>query len=260
MSDANGTLPPSRSNSIEERRAAQRKMLGAFIALSLGLHIGLAAGWLFFPDLTPRRPIDLDDAVVKTKLVKLGKPRDEKLLPRLQASAPPPDASKKAPPTDTPTPDNPQKTAEKQPSAADILKDFKEKNQTKDINDIIRDRLGEPDDEGQLDGDREGVALEGEIKDAYFARVTAAIQRNHEVSATISPEELVRLRAVVEFKIGADGTISDVKIRDSSGNDIYDNGVIAAAKRASPVPAPPPPVRDLAARGVAVNVCPNKCS
>lgn len=260
MSDADGTLPPSRSNAIEERRASQRKTLGLFIALSLGLHIGLAAGWLFFPDLTPRRPIDLDDAVVKTKLVKLGKPRDEKLLPRLPASAPPPDASKKAPPTDAPTPDNPQKTAEKQPSAADILKDFKEKNQTKDVNDIIRERLGEPDDEGQLDGDRDGVALEGEIKDAYFARVTAAIQRAHEVSATIPPEELVRLRAVVEFKIGEDGTISDVKIRDSSGNDVYDNGVIAATKRASPVPAPPPPVRALAARGVAVNVCPNKCS
>jgi TonB family protein len=255
-----GTLPPSRTNSIDERRAAQRRMLGGFMALSLGLHLGLAAGWLFFPDLTPRRPINLDDAIVKTKLVKLGKPRDDKLLPRIQASAPPPDASKKAPPTDAPTPDNPQKTAEKQPSAADILEQFKKDNAKKDVNDIIRDRLGEPDDQGQLDGDRDGVALEGEIKDAYFARVTAAIQRSHQVSTTISPEELVRLRAVVEFKIGEDGTISDVTIRDSSGNDVYDNGVIAAAKRASPVPAPPPPVRDLAARGVAVNVCPSKCS
>lgn len=260
MSDADGTLPPSRTNSLDERRATQRRMLGGFIALSLGLHVGLAAGWLFFPDLSPRRPIDLDDAIVKTKLVKLGKPRDEKLLPRLPASQPPPDSSKKAPPTEQPTPDNPQKTAEKQPSAADILEQFKKDNSKKDINDIIRDRLGEPDDEGQLDGDREGVALEGEIKDAYFARVTAAIQRSHQVSTTIPPEELVRLRAVVEFKIGDDGAISDVRIRDSSGNDVYDNGVIAAAKRASPVPAPPPPVRDLAARGVAVNVCPSKCS
>lgn len=256
-----GTLPPMRTNSLEERRAAQRRMLGGFIALSLGLHLGLAAGWLFFPDLTPRRPINLDDAIVKTKLVKLGKPRDEKLLPRIPTSAPPPDASKKAPPTEEPpTKDNPQKTAEKQPSAADILDKFKKDNQKRDVNDIINERIGEPDDEGQLDGDRDGVALEGEIKDAYFARVTAAIQRAHQVSTTISPEELVRLRAVVEFKIGEDGTISDVRIRDSSGNDVYDNGVIAAAKRASPVPAPPPPVRDLAARGVAVNVCPSKCS
>lgn len=255
-----GTQPPSRTNSLDERRAAQRRMLGGFIALSLGLHIGLAAGWLFFPDLTPRRPIDLDDAIVKTKLVKLGKPRDEKLLPRIPTSAPPPDASKKAQPTDAPTPENPQKTAEKQPSAADILEQFKKDNSKKDVNDIIRDRLGEPDDEGQLDGDRDGVALEGEIKDAYFARVTAAIQRNHQVSTTIPPEELVRLRAVVEFKISGEGAITDVSIRDSSGNDVYDNGVIAAAKRASPVPAPPPQVRDLAARGVAVNVCPSKCS
>lgn len=260
MSDLSGTLPPSRTNSIDERRAGQRRMLGGFIALSLGLHIGLAAGWLFFPDLTPRRPIDLDDAIIKTKLVKLGKPRDEKLLPRIPTSAPPPDASKKAPPTDEPTKDNPDKTAEKQPSAADILDKFKKDNQKRDVNDIINERIGEPDDEGQLDGDRDGVALEGEIKDAYFARVTAAIQRSHQVSTTISPEELVRLRAVVEFKIGDDGVINDVKIRDGSGNDVYDNGVIAAAKRASPVPAPPPSVRDLAARGVAVNVCPSKCS
>lgn len=260
MSDANGTLPPSLTSSLEERRAQQRKLLGGFIALSFGLHVGLVLGWIFFPQ-GDKPALDLDAAVVKTKLVKLGKPRDEKLLPRLPASAPPPDAAKKAPPTETPTPSKPEKNAEKQPSAADILEKFKEQNQkTKDVSDIIRDRLGEPDDEGQLDGDKEGVALTGEMTDAYYARVSAAIQRNHEISATISDTERVRLRCVIALKIDADGNIVDARIQQSSGNDVYDNGALAAAKRASPVAAPPPPVRDIVARGIALNVCPQSCS
>lgn len=254
-----GTLPPTASNSLEERRAAQRKMLAGFIALSLGLHIGLVAGWIFFPE--PTKPaLDLDAAVVKTKLVKLGKPRDEKLLPRLPTSPPPPDAAKTAPNKEQPQPEKPEKNAEKQPSAADILNEFKKENaQPTDVNSILK-RFGEPDDQGQLDGDKEGVALEGEIKDAYFARVSARIQKQHEISATISDEERVRLKCVIALKIDGEGNVLEARVQQSSGNDVYDNGALAAAKRASPMPAPPPPVRELAERGFALNVCPGPCS
>ena len=260
MSDEHGTLPPTRAASLDERRARQTRLLGGFIALSFGLHVGLVLGWVFFPE-SDGPALDLDAAVVKTKLVKLGKPRDEKLLPRKPASAPPPEAAKKAPPTETPTPSKPEKQAEKQPSASDILERFKKENQkTKDVNDIINETLGEPDDEGQLDGDRDGVALTGEIIDAYFARVAAQIQRNHEISATISDEERVRLRCVIALKIDGDGNVVEARIQQSSGNDVYDNGALAAAKRASPVAAPPPPARAQAARGFALNVCPRSCS
>lgn len=252
------TLPPSRTNSIEERRAAQSRMLAAFIALSLGLHIGLAAGWLFFPDMSKKPALDLDAAVVKTKLVKLGKPRDEKLLPRI-SGAKPPDSAKRKEPSDTPTPENPDKST-KQPSAADILKEFEKDNKPKDLSDLINDRIGEPTDEGQLDGDKEGVALTGEIVDSYFARVSARIQKHHEISATISDEERVRLKCVIALKLDADGNVVDARIQSSSGNDVYDNGALAAAKRASPMPVPPPPARARVEAGFALQVCPGPCS
>lgn len=235
-------------------------MLWGFCALSLGIHLGLAAGWLFFPS-APKPALDLDQAIVKTRLVKLGKPRDEKLLPRIAASQPPPDSKKTAPPTDAPTPEKQDPNSKKQPSAADILNQFNKDNaKPPDVNDIIRDRIGEPDDEGQKDGDRDGVALTGEITDAYFARVSAAVQRNHQISTTITDEERVRLKAVIALKVDAEGNVIDARIQQSSGNDVYDNGALAAAKRASPVPAPPPQVRPLAERGFALNVCPQSCS
>jgi TonB family protein len=245
-------------NIDDARRATQRKMLLGFCAVSLGVHIGLVAGWLFFPDLSPPL-VSLDDNVVKTRLVKLGKPRDDKLLPRVAASPPPPDATR-ATPMDALTEPLPEPTSSKQPSAADILDQFKKDNARNDVSDIIRDRLGEPDDEGRLDGDQEGTVLVGEIKASYFQRVGNHIKKRLENSSTMTDEERLRLRAELVLKVDADGAILDTRIQKSSGNTVYDNDVLAAAKRSSPLPAPPPQVRALARSGFALNFCPTSCS
>lgn len=254
------TLPPTRTASLAERRAAQRKLLLVFCGLSLGAHLGLALGWIFFP--APSRPaLNLDDAIVKTRLVKLGKPRDEKLLPRLPTSPPPPAADKKAPPTDTPTPEKQDPNASKQPSAADILEKFSQENaKPTDVKDIIRDRIGDPTDEGQLDGDKDGDALKGELQKTYFMTVIAHIRRNLELSATLTDEERIRLKATLFVQVGPDGEVLEARIQSSSGSGVFDNDVLGAAKRSSPFPAPPPLVRDLVGQGVGFNVCPVSCS
>ena len=227
------------------------------------LHAGLFAGWLLFPSSTTV-VVDLDEAVIKTRLVKLGKPRDEKLLPRLPTSPPPPAADKKAPPVlDPTTPQTPDtkptpQTLDK-PSAADILNKFKsDAERPKDINDLIKDRIGEQTDEGKEDGDADGTALDGEITDAYFARVTSRITKAMEVSSILSDDERVRLKALLCVKIDDVGAIGDPTIT-TSGSSVYDSDVLAAARRASPVPAPPPQVRARAAEGVCFNVCPTTC-
>lgn len=242
-----GTVPPALTASLDQRRLRQRKLLLAFCALSFGMHLGLVAGWLLVPDRKPPA-IDLDKAIIKTRLVKLGKPRDDKLLPRLPMSQPP-----------TPKPEKPAPDATKPPSAKDILEKFKEDN-PKDVNDIIRERIGKPDDEGQLDGDKDGDALKGEIKATYFHRVAAHIFRHVQNSATLTDDERVRLRAELALKVDSDGNVTDARIQKTSGNTRYDNDVLTAAKRSSPVPAPPPAVRDLAASGFAFNMCPVSCS
>ena len=249
------TLPPTSTNRVAERRFEQRKMLIVFCALSLGVHVGLVAGWVLFPGFS-KPAVDLDEAVVKTRLVKLGKPRDEKLLPRIPTAPAPPKDDPKSKPSDEPKPENQKPDSSKQPSAADILKDFKEKQaESKDINDILK-RVGEQTDEGKEDGDKDGDSLTGEIQATYYARVGAHIRKFLEISATLSDEERIRLRAELALKIGEGGELVDVRIQTSSGSAVFDNDVLAAAKRSAPLPAPPPQVRDKVAKGIAFNVTP----
>jgi colicin import membrane protein len=48
-----------------------------------------------------------------------------------------------------------------------------------------------------------------------------------------------RLRTLVRVKIEANGNIADVRIEQSSGNSNFDDSVVRAVRKASPVPAPP---------------------
>jgi hypothetical protein len=252
---------PSSALSLNARHARQRQRLVVMLVVSLGLHLFAVAAWALFPH-APRRAVNLDDAVVKTRLVKLGKPRDEKLLPRLPTStpAPAPPETKAKPVLDKPTPEKP--TLEKpdpKKSAADILDKFRNENSKKSLDDLIKNKIGEESDEGQEHGDKDGTALDGEITQSYFARVTARIQKAMEVSSVLSDDERVRLKAVLCMSIADDGAVSDVTVK-TSGSTVFDADVTAAARRASPVPAPPPPARARAAAGVCFNFCPTSCN
>jgi hypothetical protein len=255
-SSAQSTLPRRPVRVDTQSRLLKLALIG-----SVCVHAALFVGWLVWPSST-KVAIDLDEAVIKTRLVKLGKPRDEKLLPRMPTSAPPPPAEKLSPHLDTNTPTNPDtKPTPDQPnklSAAEILEKFKSDATPRDINDLIKDRLGEPTDEGREDGDVDGSALDGEIKDSYFNRVTSRIQKVMELSSVLTDDERVRLKAVLCMKIADDGTVSDLTVK-TSGSSVFDSDIMAAARRASPVPAPPPPARDIAASGICLNFCPISC-
>lgn len=253
------TLPPMAAPRVD----LQARLLKVALIVSVGLHLGLFAGWMLWPSST-KTAVDLDEAVIKTRLVKLGKPRDEKLLPRLPTSPPPAAADKKAPPVIDPakpqTPDTkPTPQLPDKPSAAEILEKFKtDSAKPRDINDLIKDRIGEATDEGREDGDSEGTALDGEINASYFARVTARIQKNMEVSSVLSDDQRIRLKAVLCMKIDDVGVISDLNVQ-SSGSSVFDSDVLSAARRASPAPAPPPTARQQAGSGVCFNFCPTSC-
>ena len=256
------TLPPSRISNLGDRRSRQQRRLTMTVVVSLVVHLFAFAAWAFFPTDDKSKPINLDEAVVKARLVKLGKPRDPKLLPRIPTAPPPTPPDKKAPPN-LEKPDSPEKDKVEpdKKSASDILDQFKTDNQVpRDLNDLIRERVGEDEEEGQAFGDKDGTALDGEITDSYFARVTARIFKSMEVSSVLSDEERVRLKAELCLKIDDGGAVSDIKVTKSSGSTIYDSDIVAAALRASPVPAPPPPARARAAQGVCFNMCPLSCN
>ncbi len=263
LSEVSGpTAPaPGATTPLQARHLRQRRWFTGMLGVSLSVHLFAFAAWAFFPH-APRRAIDLDEAVVKTRLVKFGKPRDEKLLPRLPTSPPPPPVpdAKSPPKLDQPVPDRAEApTPETKRSAADILDKFRSANATKSLDDLIKNRIGEQTDEGQEHGDKEGSALEGEISQSYFARVTARIQKAMEVSSVLTDEERVRLKAVLCMSIAEDGAVADIHVK-TSGSPVFDADVTAAARRASPVPAPPPAARARSAAGVCFNFCPTSCN
>src|SRR5690606_18847752 len=71
------------------------------VAVSLLAHVAMFGGALAYAHWTPPRVVP--ETPIVAKLVRLGKPRDEKLLPRLPTAAPPPPpAPAPAPPTPAP--------------------------------------------------------------------------------------------------------------------------------------------------------------
>ena len=65
------------------------------------------------------------------------------------------------------------------------------------------------------------------------------------------------LMAIVRFRIAEDGTISNVRIVQSSGNREYDDSVLRGVYKASPVPAPPASVYEFF-RDVSMNFDPRE--
>jgi colicin import membrane protein len=241
-------------------RSKQERMLYISFVASAVAHGAFVVVWAWFTFSQQKPPFDLDQAIVKTHLVKLGKPRDEKLLPRLPTQAPPPQVDKQAPPTpEKPVPSKPEEAADKKPSAADVLSKFESENTRPDVQDLINKRLGEPTDEGQEDGDRLGKELTGTLKASYVQRLIAQIAAHQQISETISDEERVRLKAVLNVQIDDEGNVVKAWVNPSSGNDVYDNDVLAAVNRAAPLPAPPVQLRELFSSGVAFNMCPVSC-
>jgi TonB family protein len=251
----NMTLPPRVTASIDVRRARARSHLAIFCGVSFALHIVLVLAYVFWPQ-SAHAAVNLDDAIVKTKLVKLGKERDPKLLPRKDASPPPDAASSKSKPNTEQNESNPQKDASTKQSAADILNQLKEKERS--VNDLIREKIGEQTDEGREDGDKEGNALDGEIEASYLMRVKLAVEKN--LKHSISPEEGVGMRCELALQIDDQGNLVSARIQKQSKSSSFDNDVLAAAKRVGTFPAPPPPVRKLANSGFAFGVCPYSCN
>jgi TonB family protein len=75
---------------------------------------------------------------------------------------------------------------------------------------------------------------QGSEMDAYFALLMSRIRENHQQPADVSTS----LTAKVEFHLGADGTISGVRIVRSSGSEEFDQSVKEAFARTRPILPP----------------------
>ncbi len=205
---------------------------------------------------------------VQAKLVKLGEERDKKLLPRITQPKPAPKSEKKDPkpeptkeeqpaekvqpkpddgkanslkPKEQPKPaektqkEEPPKEEKKKPSSLDDLLagDVMEK--------IKRDARAEESKEGAKDGVDDGDVTDPALalKANMYARlISKKIKENWNIPSIISADERKKLMTKIYFKITYSGEVYDIKIKSSSGNQVYDSSVIEAVKKTGRLPLP----------------------
>jgi len=238
-------LHPTASQSLLVRRPSR---LGPYLVGSLAAHVGLVVLGLVLGSFLSAPTLDLDQKPITATLVRLGKPRDQKLLPRKEeappppkevvgstAPAPPPPENAVAIPSKKPTPTTAKQTGQK--DGADRRKQlfgaFDKFSKAKP------DEPLEGAENGSLDGD--AAKAEGE---QYWGLLTAQVRRNYDVSQTIPDDERIHLRARVAMRIGRRGQVLQAKLAKSSGNALFDNAVLAAVKKAQPFSPPPDALRD----------------
>jgi TonB family protein len=245
------------------RTARQNRLFAIFGAVSLVAHVAAVTTYAIL-SLSSAPAVKLEDNVIKTRLVKLGKQRDDKLLPRLDGAAPPPPTNaKKAPDVKEPPKDKaPEQkpTPDSKPSASDILQKFAKDSAKPTLDSLIDERMGEPLDEGHEDGNKLGTDITGRLKADYNDFVKAKVQQEYSLPTTLTDDDVIRLQSFVLLKIGADGELLDVGLSPPSGNSAFDGAVIAAAKKAGPFPPPPLQLRDFYANGIRFRMCPRLCT
>lgn len=211
--------------------------LPLFVGLSVLGHVLAVVVLLVFNWVWGAPKIDLEQKPIKASLVRLGKKRDEALLPRKEEPPPPaPKTVDVAAPK--PVADNAVKIPDKnarpeieapKKSLADLMAAASKNAKPEEL-------------EGEADGDPNGdsAVQEGE---RYYGLISSVIRRNYDVSNTIDEAERRRLKAAVAMRIDDSGKLLEVEITQSSGNELFDSAVIGAVKKAAPFTAPPEHLR-----------------
>lgn len=246
--------------------------LSRFVVASVVGHLALLLAAVLYARFSSGPKLDMDAKPIRASLVRLGKPRDPKLLPRKEQPPPPPkqvDAPK--PPPDAPAPaPTPAAVAVPipgvQPEPPSAPKPAPQKGETS--GEDRRKRLfgafdktakaAEPEEqEGAEDGDPDGdsATAEGE---RYFGLLQSQVRRHYNVADTIPESERLRLNTLVTVRLGRTGEVLDVSLSKPSGNDLFDSAVITAVRKAAPFSPPPEHLREtLQKHGVNLSFRPN---
>lgn len=216
---------------------------------SLAVH---AVGFIAVAIIQGHRPPPPQlQTAIPVELVKLGKPRDAKLLPRIARPAPPPPAPDKAVSLDSGKPE--QKKAEKKKEKAPKLSPEAEKllNRRPSAIDRAMSKLDSlpsetPDEgEGSPTGSIYGTTTDaGKAASGYLAEVSAALTAAYHLPETIPADQRRFLSAQVVLHIEPDGRISKYEFIKRNNNRAF---MSALERLLKSIQLPPPP-KALAAR------------
>jgi protein TonB len=212
------------------RRGSRRSFSGLLITAALHGVIFLA---IKSAHSQPQAPLIVQRDFVQAEMVKLGKPRDKFWLPKVHQPPPPP------PPSAIKLADDPN--AKAAPVEAPKLEDPKTSKEVK--NALARaaklGALAVPDDpdEGELTGSKTGTSNQA-IGDQYIATIKGLLTQNYNLPAGMNADQIPN-PPEIRFRIGADGTLSAIKLTKSSGNPLVDDACVSSAQLTRKVPPPP---------------------
>jgi TonB family protein len=231
---------------------ARPSRLGLFLGVSVAGHGLLVVLGLIYSFLTAGPKVDPNIPVIKASLVRLGKPRDPKLLPRKEEPPPPPKEVKAppAPPSEAPKPPSPTAApvlpTKPQPAPAPQKGDTSADDRRKRLFGAFdkASKKSEPQElEGAEDGDPDGdsATAEGE---RYYALISTQVHRFYRASNTIPETERNSLKAQVKLRVDRTGEVLELAMVSSSGNELFDAAVLATIRQASPFSPPPEHLRE----------------
>jgi TonB family protein len=178
--------------------------------------------------------------VLTTKLVRLGKKRDEDLLPRKPTAPPPP--PKKAAPVQPPEPDAAPEPARVR-SAEDRLKEM---SRVSDALNRLKTKKADEEVEGDPEGSPTGEATsitEALARNRYASEIHDCVDAHYEIKG-IPRRKVAGKSAVVFVRVREDGRLTDFRVLKSSGLPQVDRAVRDAIKLCGKVS---PPAEEFAA-------------
>jgi outer membrane biosynthesis protein TonB len=240
-----------------------RSSATAGLFLAVVFHVVVLGSAFVLPQMMDK-PKPLQKPIV-AKLMPLGKPRDQKLLPRKESPAPTaaspapivapslppsPTASKPAPSLkpDAPAPKPLTRQQMMERALASAGKRASQEPKSKEAPD--------PERAGSEKGSVSGTATSAEEGDEYFTAVHDAILENYIVPSVISERERMYLTATVLAYIGPQGQLLKHEFQKKSGNAVFDQALELAIQRTKLPPPPDGVARELRDSGVALNFKP----
>jgi hypothetical protein len=202
------------------------------------LHGGVVVGVLMYrAHLEAAQKPPPPPSYVVAKLLRLGKPRDQKKMPNKYV---PRRAQRKDDGVDytADADDAPSRKKKKEDPDAEISDKLL---RSLDKAELLAQAQQEIEQEGSPDGVVGGTATKASGGDAYMTRIADLWNRNWSAPAIIPQDELKKLYVLVVLRIDASGNIKfPLKFDKKSGNAYFDNSIIAAWKAIGKIPKPPP--------------------
>jgi outer membrane biosynthesis protein TonB len=240
-----------------------RTSASAGLVLAVIFHVVVLGAAFVLPQM-----LDKTHALQKPIMVKmmpLGKPRDQKLLPRKESAAPV--AASPAPmvaPALTPSPAaskpapslKPEAPAPRPLTRQQLMERALASAGKKASSEPRSKEAPDPERNGSEKGSVSGTATSAEEGDEYFSAAHDAIQENYVVPSVINERERMYLTATVLAYIGPQGQILKHEFLKKSGNAVFDQALEFAIQRTKLPPPPAGMARELRDTGVTLNFKP----